>query len=191
MRPKCNGVTAMSTIPLGAYCTLMLGGELTGAAWAADLGLRRLREFQRLTGDRRFRLRRQAEMSEYNSPTYTALTLLFLALIAGYARGKEARALGLFLEQRLWLDVALHFHAPSGQFAGPHSRAYQDDSTGGFSALHTVLFASSEHDVFLAPGLCVRFNHPSSLLQCALTALVPTHPTTRRCVWRGRSPSPS
>jgi hypothetical protein len=163
--------------PLGAYCTLILGGELAGAPWAADLGLRRLREFQRLTGDRRFRFRRQAEMSEYNSPTYTALNLLFLALIAHYARGREARALGLFLEQRLWLDVALHFHAPSGQFAGPHSRSYQDDSTGGFSALHTVLFAASDREVFLAPELCVRFNHPSSLLQCALTALVPTHPT--------------
>ena len=163
--------------PLGAYCTLILGGELAGAPWAADLGLRRLREFQRLTGDRQFRFRRQAEMSEYNSPTYTALDLLFLALIAHYARGSEARALGLFLEQRLWLDVALHFHAPSGQFAGPHSRSYQDDSTGGFSALHAALFAASDRELFLAPELCVRFNHPSSLLQSALTAMVPTHCT--------------
>jgi len=171
--------------PLGAYCALVLGGEVADAPWAADLGLRRLREFQRLTGDRRFRCTRQSEMSEYNSPTYTALDILFLALIAGYARETEARALGLFLEQRLWLDVALHFHAPSGQFAGPHSRSYQDDSTGGFSALHTVLFAASEREVFLAPELCVRFNHPSSLLQCALTALVPTHPTDEalRLAW--------
>jgi len=171
--------------PLGAICTLILGGELSGAPWAADLGVRRLREFQRLTGDRRFTLRRQAEMSEYNSPTYTALDLLFLALIAQYARESEARSLGLFLEQRLWLDVALHFHAPSGQFAGPHSRSYQDDSTGGFSALHTVLFAASDRELFLAPELCVRFNHPSSLLQCALTALVPVHPTgeAMRMAW--------
>jgi hypothetical protein len=171
--------------PLGAYCTLILGGELADAPWASDLGLRRLREFQRLTGDRRFRFRRQAEMSEYNSPTYTALDILFLALIAHYARGSGARALGLFLEQRLWLDVALHFHAPSGQFAGPHSRSYQDDSTGGFSALHTVLFAATEREVFLAPQLCVRFNHPSSLLQCALSALVPTHCTDEavRLAW--------
>ena len=171
--------------PLGAYCTLVLGGEIADAPWAADLGLRRLREFQRLTGDRRFRFTRQSEMSEYNSPTYTALDILFLALIAGYARETEARALGLFLEQRLWLDAALHFHAPSGQFAGPHSRSYQDDSTGGFSALHTVLFAASDREVFLAPELCVRFNHPSSLLQCALTALVPTHPTDEalRLAW--------
>ncbi len=171
--------------PLGAYCTLILGGELAGAPWAADLGLRRLSEFQRLTGDRRFVAARQAEMSEYNSPTYTALTLLFLALIAGFARGSESRALGRFLEERLWVDVALHFHAPSGQFAGPHSRAYQDDSTGGFSALHSVLLAASERDVFIDPAPCVRFNHPSSLLQCALTALVPTHPTDEaiRLAW--------
>jgi hypothetical protein len=163
--------------PLGAYCSLILGGELTGERWAADLGLRRLSEFQRLTGDRRFTFRRQAEMSEYNSLTYTALDILFLALIAGYARGSDARALGLFLEQRLWLDTALHFHAPSGQFAGPHSRSYQEDSTGGFSALHTVLFVAFEGDLFMAPELSVRFNHPSTLLQSALTALVPTHPT--------------
>lgn len=163
--------------PLGAYCSLILGGELTGERWAADLGLRRLGEFQRLTGDRRFSFRRQAEMSEYNSLTYTALDILFLALIAGYARGNDARALGLFLEERLWLDTALHFHAPSGQFSGPHSRSYQEDSTGGFSALHTLLFAASERDLFMAPELSVTFNHPSTLLQCALTALIPVHPT--------------
>ena len=29
--------------PLGAYCTLILGGEITDAPWATDLGLRRLR----------------------------------------------------------------------------------------------------------------------------------------------------
>ncbi|HTO93483.1 MAG TPA: hypothetical protein VMM80_03900 [Bacteroidota bacterium] len=161
--------------PLGAYCTLVLGGEASGAPWAADLGTRRLAEFQRLTGDRRFVRSRQAEMSEYNSPTYTALDIVFLAMIAHYARGSEARRLAVFLEERLWLDVALHFHAPSGQFAGPHSRCYQDDSTGGYSALHAALSAACEGDVFLAPELCVRFNHPSSLLQCALTAIVPMH----------------
>lgn len=171
--------------PLGAYCTLILGGETAGATWAAALGTRRLAEFQRLTGDRRFALRRQAEMSEYNSPTYTALDILFLALIAHYARGHEARALAAFLEERLWLDTALHYHAPSGQFAGPHSRCYQDDSTGGYSSLHTALFAACDRDVYLAPELCVRYNHPSSLLQCALTAIVPLHmsPEAVRLAW--------
>ena len=171
--------------PLGAYCSLILGGELSAAPWAVDLGHRRLDEFQRLTGDRRFRIHRQAEMSEYNSLTYTALDILFLALIAEYAVSPESRELALFLEERLWLDEALHFHGPSQQFSGPHSRAYQDDSTGGFSALHTVLYAASSHDLFLEPNLCVWFHHPSSLLQSALTAIVPMHlpPEAERLAW--------
>jgi hypothetical protein len=93
---------------------------MNGQPWAVELGYCRLSHFQRTVGDRQFRFRRQAEMSEYNSLTYTALDLWFLALIAEFAEHKEARALALFLEHRLWVDVAMHFHAPSHQFAGPH-----------------------------------------------------------------------
>ncbi len=163
--------------PLAAWCTLVLGGELSGASWSVELGLSRMREFRRLTGDRHFKRRRQAEMSEYNSLTYTALDILFLALIAEYSTTRASRSLALWLEQRFWLDIALHFHAPSQQFAGPHSRSYQDDSTGGFSALHTLVYAAGRSELFLYPGLCVQFNHPSSLLQCALSGIVPLHPT--------------
>ncbi len=88
-------------------------------------------------------------MSEYNSPTYTALTLWFLALIAEHSTTEAARRLALFLEERLWVDVAMHFHAPSQQFAGPHSRSYQDDSVGGFSALHCTMLAAFEEPLFL------------------------------------------
>lgn len=161
--------------PLGAYATLILGGELCGGAWAVDLGIQRLREFQRITGDRRGRGKRQAGMSEYNSPTYTALDLVFLALIAAYASHPGARALALWLEERLWIDCALHYHAPSQQFAGPHSRCYQEDSTGGFSSLHAVLSAATGWPLYRDPSLCVRFDHPSTLLQCALTAITPFH----------------
>ena len=49
--------------PLGAFCTLILGGELCDAPWAVALGYRRLLEFQRRTGDHRGRSLRQAEMS--------------------------------------------------------------------------------------------------------------------------------
>jgi hypothetical protein len=161
--------------PLGAYVTLILGGELCNAGWAVQLGTRRLREFQITTGDRRGRGKRQAGMSEYNSPTYTALDLVFLALIAAYAVDREARMLASWLEQRLWIDCALHYHAPSQQFAGPHSRCYQEDSTGGFSSLHAVLYAATGWPIYLDPSLCVRFDHPSTLLQCALTAITPFH----------------
>ena len=161
--------------PLGAYCTLVLGGERCDAPWAVRLGFHRLAEFQRRIGDHRGRFRRQAEMSEYNSLTYTPLTLCFLAAIASYARDAEARSLALFLEERLWVDVAMHFHAPSQQFAGPHSRSYAEDSLGGFSALHCVTSAAFEEELFIDPTLPDRYAHPSNLFQNVLAALLPFH----------------
>jgi hypothetical protein len=161
--------------PLGAYATLVLGGELCGERWAVELGARRLRRFRAVIGDRKDNARRQAEMSEYNSPTYTALNLWFLALVAEYAADRDARSIARFLEQRLWVDVALHYHAPSGQFAGPHSRSYTDDSHGGFSALHCTMFAATDIPVALHPALADRFDHPSSLIQNSLIAITPFH----------------
>ena len=161
--------------PLSAYCTLICGGALTGQHWAEAIGVRRLAEFRRIIGDRRSKTRRQAEMSEYNSPTYTALNLWFLALIAEHATSGEARRLALFLEQRLWVDVAMHFHAPSMQFAGPHSRSYQDDSWGGYSALHCTMLAGFDEDIPLFPELAYRYEHPSNLVQNALVAIIPFH----------------
>ncbi len=161
--------------PLGAYCTLILGGELCDQAWAIELGLRRLRRFQQRIGDHRSRTLRQAEMSEYNSLTYTALDLTFLALIAEYAQRREAASLARFLEEALWVNVAMHYHAPSQQFAGPHSRSYFEDSFGGYSALHCALLAASGRMIFLDPSLSVRFDHPSDLLQNGLTGITPFH----------------
>ena len=161
--------------PLGAYCTLILGGELHNETWAIELGLRRLKRFQKRIGDHRSRHLRQAEMSEYNSLTYTSLDLTFLALIAEYAQNPEARSLARFLEEALWVNVAMHYHAPSGQFAGPHSRSYFEDSFGGYSVLHCALSAASGRQIFLDPSLSIRFDHPSDHLQNALTAITPYH----------------
>jgi len=161
--------------PLGAYCTLILGGELCDAPWAVALGSRRLAEFQRRIGDHRGRFRRQAQMSEYNSPTYTPLTLCFLAAVASYASDASSRRMARFLEERLWIDVAMHFHNASQQFAGPHARSYAEDSFGGFSALHCTMMAAFDCDLFLEPSLPDRFAHPSNFFQNALAAVLPFH----------------
>jgi hypothetical protein len=176
--------------PLGAYCTLILGGEMHGERWAIELGLRRLRRFQKRIGDHRSRKLRQAEMSEYNSLTYTSLDLTFLAFIAEYTREHEARSLALFLEEALWVNVAMHYHAPSHQFAGPHSRSYFEDSFGGYSVLHGALLAASGRPVFLDPALSVRFDHPSDLLQNALTAITPYHMPERAKLIAWEKPFP-
>ncbi len=176
--------------PLAAYCTLICGGEMTGEDYAVELGYNRLREFQAVVGNRRHRNRRQAEMSEYNSLTYTALDLWFLSIIAEHARHPGARALGRFLEERLWLDVAMHFHAPSQQFAGPHSRSYFDDSLGGFSALHCTMYAAFDDDLYLNPELAEKYNHISSLVQNSLVAILSYHVPgeAREMAWKKSLP---
>jgi hypothetical protein len=161
--------------PLAAFATLILGGERADQGWAVEIGKRRLMLFRERIGDHRGCHRRQAEMSEYNSLTYTALDLWFLALVAEHAQDDEARRLGRFLEERLWVDVAMHFHAPSRQFAGPHSRSYQEDSLGGFSGLHCTMLAAFDDPLFLDPTLCERFDHPSALLQNSLAAILAYH----------------
>jgi len=129
-------------------------------------------------------------MSEYNSLTYTALDLTFLALIAEYAKNPEARSLARFLEEALWINIAMHYHAPSNQFAGPHSRSYFEDSFGGYSVLHCTLLAASGRQMFLDPSLSVRFDHPSDLLQNALTAITPYHFPERAAMIAWEKPFP-
>lgn len=160
--------------PLGAWCTLTCGGELSDERWAVELGYQRLKRFRSIIGDRRHSNLRQAEMSEYNSLTYSALDIIFLAIIAEYVVNQETKHLALFLEQRLWLNMAMQFHAPSGQFAGPHSRSYIDDSHGGYSAMHALWYRIFDN-VRLDPEIPKTYNHPSNLLQNAITAITPLH----------------
>ncbi|MCK6560221.1 hypothetical protein L6R21_13575 [bacterium] len=161
--------------PLAAYAHLICGGELLGDSTYALLGKRLLQEFHRTISSRRHKQRRQAEMAEYNSPTYTALTLWFLAIIAEFAQDEEARQLAQFLEERLWINVAMHWHEPTQQFAGPFSRAYAEDSVGGFSALHCTFAYAMQRDIFIAAELPRRFEHPSALIENAFVAILNFH----------------
>jgi hypothetical protein len=61
---------------------------------------------------------------EFNSPNYLAVDLNMLALLAGQARDAATRLKARLMEERIWLHTVLHYHAPTGRLAGPHSRAY-------------------------------------------------------------------
>lgn len=161
--------------PLAAYAHLICGGELLGDPAYTRLGILLLQEFQRTISNRRHKKHRQAEMAEYNSPTYTALTLWFLAIIAEFAQDEEARQLAQFLEERLWINVAMHWHVPTQQFAGPFSRAYAEDSVGGFSALHCTFAYAMQRNIFIAPELPRRFEHPSALIENAFVSILNFH----------------
>lgn len=161
--------------PIAAYANMICAGELLEMPAYVRLGTDLLREFHQTISSRRHKKFRQAEMAEYNSPTYTALTLWFLAVIAEFAQNTEARELALLLEQRLWVNVAMHWHEPTQQFAGPYSRAYAEDSVGGFSALHCTFSYALEREVLLKPELATRFAHPSALVENAFLAALQFH----------------
>ena len=161
--------------PLAAWATLILGGERHGDTLAVQSGAGRLRMLADTVGNRRHATHRQAVYSEYNSPTYSALNLWFLALMAEYTNDQEIRDLALFLEQRLWVETALFYHAPSQQFSGPHSRAYLDDSLGGWSALHCTMAVAFDQPLLLDPQRSLKTNHPSAILENSLVAIIPFH----------------
>ena len=62
--------------------------------------------------------------TEYNSPCYTVRAVFDLSYMGGHVKDPEARAMVEFLLDRLWRDIAVHFHPPTRQWAGPHSRSY-------------------------------------------------------------------
>jgi hypothetical protein len=161
--------------PLAAWCALILGGERFHDPLAVASGRGRLLALRKTVGDRRHAWRRQAVFSEYNSLTYTALDLWWLALIAGYAQDPEARRCARFLEERLWIELALFYHAPSQQFAGPHSRSYLDDSLGGWSGVHCTMAVAFGEPIFLEPQRALGIGHPSAILQNTVPAILPFH----------------
>ncbi len=62
--------------------------------------------------------------AEYNSPTYTRVALDELCRMQQYILDEEARQMIDFCYLAGWEVLATHFHPPSGQLAGPHSRSY-------------------------------------------------------------------
>lgn len=161
--------------PLAAYVNLVCSGELFQDRTSIILGRNLLKNFQQTISSRTHKNFQQAEMAEYNSPTYTALDLWFLAMAAEFAQDETFQSLARFLEERLWINVAMHWHEPTQQFAGPFSRAYAEDSLGGFSALHCTFGFAVQKEIYLNPDLPVKFNHPSALIENAFIATLNFH----------------
>lgn len=96
-------------------------GEILDDQKIGENGLMKLREFART-------LDRTGSFSEYNSPTYTWVTLSALTRLKTYAKRAEVLDLADKLHHRLWEHIAAHWHAPTAQFAAPMSRCYATDA---------------------------------------------------------------
>jgi hypothetical protein len=111
----------------------ILGGQLLGDEELTARGKERLRAWAART-------RENGAPHEFNSPTYAAVQISALAAIVQHTAEEEARALALEMEEYLWRHVASHWHAPTRQLAGPHSRAYRRDVAGAAGFLKVVLY---------------------------------------------------
>ncbi|MFB0523584.1 MAG: hypothetical protein ACETV1_07500 [Candidatus Bathyarchaeia archaeon] len=122
-----------TNITLLEIMNLIVGGELLNQPHFAERGYRKLDSWIDYTN--RFGIR------EYNSPTYTGVDLGALASISMFSENEEVRLKAKLAEERLWLDVATHYHKPSHQIAGPHSRAYPGDIMGRPGIVKLILYA--------------------------------------------------
>lgn len=102
---------------MGAYVTLV-AAELYGLEDLREYALKRWRAFHAFTIQ-------GGAFSEYNSPTYTVVALKELARMRQHVKDAEARRLVEDVYRLAWEEIAQHFHPPTRQWAGPHSRAYR------------------------------------------------------------------
>jgi hypothetical protein len=102
---------------MGAYVTLV-AAELYQLDELREYALKRWRAFHIFT-------LQSGAFTEYNSPTYTLVALKELARMRQHVKDAEARPLVEEVYRLAWEEIARHFHAPTRQWAGPHSRSYR------------------------------------------------------------------
>jgi len=112
-----------------------------------DYAMTRLRDFHAYTSE-------QGGFSEYNSPTYTIITLKVLGRLRLHAKNPEAQQLIEDLYRLAWEEVAHHFHPSTLQWAGPHSRSYS-------TLLETEVIALIERSTSERINFGVAESHPA------------------------------
>ncbi len=124
---------ANDNMPMMGTCGMICAGEALNIPEALDHGIWNLQEVRRL-------LSRSAWMSEFNSSTYSAITLSGAAKLATYSHTPEVRELALEIEQRIWAEVILHYHPSTFMQAGPQCRSYAVDYAGHTHSLQVLMW---------------------------------------------------
>lgn len=101
---------------MGCYVTIM-AGELLGDDEITGYGRDRLRRLTAFTEE-------YGGFPEYNSPVYTGVAICELTRMLRDFPDDGDRELARRLHDRAWQEAATRWHAPSGQWAGPHRRSY-------------------------------------------------------------------
>ncbi|MFC0212022.1 hypothetical protein ACFFK0_06070 [Paenibacillus chartarius] len=101
---------------MGAFVTV-IGGELLERADYTAYGLQRLEKLRTYTTA-------LGAFQEYNSPTYATITIVELSKLRLETKLEPVKELCDDMLDMAWKMVAEHFHASTGEWAGPHSRSY-------------------------------------------------------------------
>ncbi|MCK9412490.1 MAG: hypothetical protein M0Q53_09335 [Prolixibacteraceae bacterium] len=125
-RRDCS--TAYTNIAvMGSYVSYMVSHlfELEGLK---DYSRKRLKRFYDYTLEKR-------GFSEYNSPTYSLVALDDLYRMKSHVVEPSDKQMVDSLYSIDWDMIARHYHRPTGQWAGPHSRSYGTLAGPGFHGL--------------------------------------------------------
>lgn len=104
----------------------VMGAVVTGIA-GEILDEPRLSDYARIRmGSVRSFIQENGGLTEYNSPTYTPVALFEVERALQLATDPQLKADAEALRRIIWETIATHYHVPTAQWAGPHSRAYSD-----------------------------------------------------------------
>ena len=81
----------------------------------------------------------RALFDEFNSPTYTPISLMALAKIVELSPNAQAAELAQSIEQNLWRQVLAFYHPRLNTLAGPYGRAYRIDLANHASQARILL----------------------------------------------------
>ena len=112
---------------MGTYVTYMVS-HLFNLPEMQEYAQNRLQRFYEYTLEK-------GGFSEYNSPTYTIVALDDLSRMRLHIVEPGTKKIIDSLYYITWEMIARHYHQPSGQWAGPHSRSYSTLVRPSFYAL--------------------------------------------------------
>jgi len=125
-----------------ATYTLIVAGGLLNLPDYVEIGKQKLEQACDL-------FRRCGAIMEYGSPVYTPLDLIVFAEMVNHFTDPQLKEKALKCEERMWVEVVTHYHAPTGLLAGPYSRAYNADVIGHPSIINALFWRAFGDKAFL------------------------------------------
>jgi hypothetical protein len=132
---------------MGTYVTYMVGhifDDVNLKAYSTD----RLKRFYNHTLEK-------GGFTEYNSPTYTIIAIDELSRMKEHIIEPNAKQMVDKLYYTGWETIAKHYHMPTGQWVGPHSRAYNSTLQNSF---YDLINRASKGAIELKPNLTFTYS---------------------------------